>query len=118
MTWVHRRCVRRALTQHQSRVFHPLVGAILVAGFVNNAVGRATSVRIALAFDSDRVILTVSDDGCGFEPGEQDATPTAAEHLGLLTMRERAARIRGQLAVISRPGHGTTIETSAPVTAE
>jgi signal transduction histidine kinase len=87
---------------------------------VNNAIrhGGATSVRIVLAFESDRVILTVSDDGCGFEPGEQNATPTAAEHLGLLTMRERAARIRGQLAVISRPGHGTTIETSAPVAAE
>jgi signal transduction histidine kinase len=108
------------MTQHQSRVFHPLVGAIVVAGFVNNAVrhGRATGVRIALAFESDRVILTVSDDGCRFEPGEQDATPTAAEHLGLLTMHERAARIPGQLAVISRPCHGTTIETSAPVTAE
>jgi signal transduction histidine kinase len=33
-------------------------------------------------------------------------------------MRERAARIRGQFAIISRPGHGTTIETSAPVAAE
>ena len=86
---------------------------------VNNAIrhGRATSVRIALTFESDRVILTVCDDGCGFEPNEHVA-PAAAEHLGLLTMRERAARIRGQLAIISRPGHGTTIETSAPVAAE
>ena len=87
---------------------------------VNNAIrhGRATSVRIALAFDTDRILLTVSDDGCGFEPDEQTTATAAAEHLGLLTMRERAARIRGQLAIISRPGHGTTIETSAPVAAE
>ncbi|HEY1307249.1 MAG TPA: two-component regulator propeller domain-containing protein [Vicinamibacterales bacterium] len=87
---------------------------------VNNAIrhGRARTVRINLAFDDDRVVLTVSDDGCGFEPGDREAAPSTGEHLGLLTMRERAARIRGQLAIISRPGQGTTIETSAPVGAE
>jgi signal transduction histidine kinase len=73
-------------------------------------------VQITLAFEQDRVVLTVTDDGCGFEP--QERGEPAGEHLGLLTMRERAARIRGQLAIISRPGHGTTIETSAPVGAE
>jgi len=87
---------------------------------VNNAVrhGRAKTVRITVAFETDRVLLTVADDGCGFEPDDHDAAPAVGEHLGLLTMRERAARIRGQLAIISRPGHGTTIETSAPVGAE
>jgi ligand-binding sensor domain-containing protein/signal transduction histidine kinase len=87
---------------------------------VSNAVrhGRATNVHITLAFETDRVVLTVTDDGCGFEPGDHEAAPAAGEHLGLLTMRERAARIRGQLAIVSRPGHGTTIETSAPVGAE
>jgi signal transduction histidine kinase/ligand-binding sensor domain-containing protein len=87
---------------------------------VNNAVrhGRAVNVRITLAFEEDRVVLTVSDDGCGFEPRDRETAASTGEHLGLLTMRERAARIRGQLAIISRPGHGTTIETSAPVGAE
>ena len=87
---------------------------------VNNAIrhGRARTVRINLAFDDDRVVLTVSDDGCGFEPDDREVAPSTGEHLGLLTMRERAARIRGQLAIISRPGQGTTIETSAPVGAE
>ena len=86
---------------------------------VNNAVrhGQAGSVKINLAFEKDRVVLTVADDGCGFEPLEREE-PAGGEHLGLLSMRERAARIRGQLAIISRPGHGTTIETSAPVGAE
>jgi signal transduction histidine kinase len=87
---------------------------------VNNAVrhGRAVNVKITLAFEHDRVVLTVSDDGCGFEPRDRDTAVSTGEHLGLLTMRERAARIRGQLAISSRPGHGTTIETSAPVGAE
>jgi signal transduction histidine kinase/ligand-binding sensor domain-containing protein len=87
---------------------------------VNNAVrhGRATQVRIALNFEDDRIRLRVSDDGRGFVLDEQDAAPENGEHLGLLTMRERAARVRGRIDIISSPGRGTTIETSVPVMAE
>jgi ligand-binding sensor domain-containing protein/signal transduction histidine kinase len=87
---------------------------------VNNAVrhGKATQVRIALAFESNQIRLTVSDDGRGFVPDDQDHAPDTGEHLGLLTMRERAARVRGNLAIISSPGHGTTIETSVPLLAK
>jgi signal transduction histidine kinase len=87
---------------------------------VNNAVrhGRATQVQIALNFEEGRIRLRVSDDGRGFEPNDHDAAPANGEHLGLLTMRERAARVRGQIDIISSPGHGTTIETSVPVMAD
>ena len=87
---------------------------------VNNAVrhGQATHVRIALCFEQNRVLLTVSDDGRGFVPDDHDSAPDVGEHLGLLTMRERAARVRGQVAIISSPGNGTTIETSVPLMAE
>ena len=87
---------------------------------VNNAVrhGQASQVRIALSFEDDRAVLTVSDDGRGFEPNDHDPAPAVGEHLGLLTMRERAARVRGRMAIISSPGHGTTIETSVPLMAE
>ena len=87
---------------------------------VNNAVrhGQASQVRINLSFEDDRAVLTVSDDGRGFEPNDHDPAPAVGEHLGLLTMRERAARVRGRMAIISSPGHGTTIETSVPLLAE
>ena len=87
---------------------------------VNNAVrhGRATQVRIALSFDDDRILLRISDDGRGFVPDEHEAATNTGHHLGLLTMRERAARVRGRLDIISSPGRGTTIETSVPVMAE
>ena len=51
-----------------------------------------------------RVELHISDDGRGFDP--QAVSP---ERLGLGIMRERAAAIGAQLAVESRPGHGTRI---------
>jgi signal transduction histidine kinase/ligand-binding sensor domain-containing protein len=87
---------------------------------VRNAVrhGRATQVSIALSFEQDRILLRVSDDGRGFVPDEHQAVRDNGEHLGLLTMRERAARVRGHIDIISSPGRGTTIETSVPVMAE
>ena len=87
---------------------------------VNNAAkhGRARHIRITLDFQQDRLLLTVADDGCGFQPDEHDPAPALGEHLGLLTMRERAARIRGHLALISKPGNGTTIEAAVPLGAE
>ena len=62
--------------------------------------------------------LTIVDNGCGFIPEERDPAPATGEHLGLLTMRERAARLRGKLALISSPGVGTTIEAAVPMAAE
>ena len=69
-------------------------------------------------FDDDRILLRISDDGRGFVPDEHEAATNTGHHLGLLTMRERAARVRGRLDIISSPGRGTTIETSVPVMAE
>jgi len=87
---------------------------------VNNAIrhGRATQVRIELGYDEDRIRLRVSDDGRGFVPDVHEAAADTGHHLGLLTMRERAARVRGRIEIISSPGRGTTIETSVPVMAE
>jgi signal transduction histidine kinase/ligand-binding sensor domain-containing protein len=87
---------------------------------VVNAVrhGRATQIHITLHFEKDGVRLTISDNGCGFVPEERDPAPASGEHLGLLTMRERAARLRGRLALISNPGAGTTIEAAVPLAAE
>ena len=87
---------------------------------VANAVkhGRATQIHITLHFDPDGVRLTITDNGCGFVPEEREPAPASGEHLGLLTMRERAARLRGRLALISNPGMGTTIEAAVPLAAE
>jgi signal transduction histidine kinase len=87
---------------------------------VANAVkhGRATFIHITLQFEKDGVRLTIADNGCGFVPEERDPAPKSGEHLGLLTMRERAARLRGRLALISNPGVGTTIEAAVPLAAE
>ncbi|MFJ3906681.1 GAF domain-containing sensor histidine kinase [Streptomyces sp. NPDC090025] len=55
--------------------------------------------------------LTVTDDGTGFDPG---TVRRAGRHLGLVSMRDRAAGVGGTLTVTSAPGHGTTIEMEVP----
>jgi signal transduction histidine kinase len=57
-------------------------------------------------------MLTVTDDGRGFDPG---ARGLSARHLGLTSMRERAAAVGGRLVVESAPGAGTTVRVEVPV---
>lgn len=55
--------------------------------------------------------LCVTDDGRGFEPG---TVRRAGRHLGLVSMRDRAAGVGGSLTVTSAPGKGTAIEMEVP----
>jgi signal transduction histidine kinase len=53
--------------------------------------------------------VTIADTGAGFDP-----TVIAPGHLGLRTMRERAAAIGATLDLRARPGRGTTIRLRVP----
>ena len=68
----------------------------------------ATEVSVSLTRTSRRVILEVSDDGTGFDPG------LASSGLGLASMRERAAAVGGLLKITSAPGAGTTVRLAVP----
>lgn len=87
---------------------------------VTNAIkhARASSIRVTLLYEDRRVTLAVSDNGRGFTPAEYDPPPASGEHLGLLTMRERAVRVGGRVSIVSSPGHGTTVEAVVPLTTE
>lgn len=73
---------------------------------LNNVIkhARATSIRLALDCDSEKVVLEVRDDGRGFQP---DDTPPG--RLGLGIMRERASSIGAEMSIETRPDEGTTI---------
>jgi two-component system nitrate/nitrite sensor histidine kinase NarX len=55
------------------------------------------------------IALTISDDGCGFDPAN-----VSAEHLGLGIIRERAQAIDAWLEIESRPDAGTRIKVVWP----
>ena len=64
----------------------------------------ATHASVELVCEPARVRLLVHDDGCGFEPGQLPPT-----HVGLRSMRERAAEVGAELRLVSAPGEGTLV---------
>ncbi len=81
---------------------------------VNNAVRHSacSSVDVSLRLEQRRLVLTVSDNGRGFDPSDD------VDGNGLANMRKRAAAIGATLEVRSSDGCGTTITLSAPIGGE
>ena len=71
----------------------------------------ATRVGVGLQVLPDRAILTVEDDGRGFD---QQAVEGAGR-LGLLGMRERIIQLGGELVIESGSGAGTTVIGRVPL---
>ncbi len=72
---------------------------------------RAHTLDLSLELRSAEVGLVVADDGRGF-----DATRDFPGHLGLQSMRERAAAVGGSLEIRSAPGEGTLLRARFPLT--
>ena len=66
----------------------------------------ARNVRIMLNNEDDLYTVLIEDDGLGMGGPEQ---PPPGEHAGLAIMRERTARLPGQIVIESEPGEGTRI---------
>ena len=77
---------------------------------VRNAVAhsRAGEVSIRLMGNDDGLIMTVADNGIGFDVDGKRAG------VGLISMGERAEQAGGTLQVRSRRGGGTHVEVSVP----
>lgn len=63
---------------------------------------HATTVRIRVEQARDRLLLTIQDDGQGFDVRE-------TKGLGLLGIQERVARLGGKCTLHSQPGRGTIL---------
>ncbi len=75
---------------------------------------RATSISLRLAASAERLVLTVSDNGVGFDAQRLFSAPAnVAAGIGLRTIREQAAALGGTLEVESGP-QGTKLELSVP----
>jgi signal transduction histidine kinase/ligand-binding sensor domain-containing protein len=85
---------------------------------VTNVVKHAGAKRIAIRLEvrARELALSVSDDGCGFEPS--DVFLSAGGHFGLLGMRERAERLGGELQLSSQPGAGTQVKITVPLASD
>ena len=73
---------------------------------------EATHVKITLMEEKDQILLSIMDEGTGFDPliFEQ------AETIGLRNMKERARLLGGVLELQPKPGRGTWIVVRVPIT--
>ena len=96
---------------------HPDIEIVLFRIFqecLNNIIKHANAkhVDISLTHSYPKIILTVKDDGIGFDQTAHTHLTAGRNHgIGLLGMRERAATIGGTIEVQSRPGKGTVVRT-------
>jgi signal transduction histidine kinase len=70
-------------------------------------------VVLTLVVSGGTVVLTVVDDGPGFDP--HNAVGPVEGHIGLALLADAAEGAGGRLDVRSRPGHGTTIKATIPL---
>lgn len=75
---------------------------------------HASRVDIHLRRLGDRVVLTIADDGSGFEAPDDPEELATIGSFGLAGMRERARLAGGDLSVESEPGDGTVISAWVP----
>jgi signal transduction histidine kinase len=81
---------------------------------VRKHAGRAPVV-VTLERHDDNVRLEVRDWGRGFSPHAPHERPRPGERVGLLSMQERIALLRGRCTVTSRPGAGTQVLAVVPL---
>jgi signal transduction histidine kinase len=72
---------------------------------------KASVVQLSLALSNGGPILTVTDNGRGFDPGMAARRPS----VGHASMRERMRSLGGKLDIQSTPGMGTTVVAWVPI---
>ncbi len=75
---------------------------------------RASEVTIALRREHDELLLSVQDDGQGFDLAAMRERAIAGGSLGVLGMQERATLVGGQLEIDSAPGRGSLLQFRCP----
>lgn len=74
---------------------------------------QANTVSIACERSDGWCRVRIKDDGVGFALARLG--DDSGMHVGTSIIRERAARLRGQVMIESQPGHGTTVTVSIPL---
>ncbi|MGX9730802.1 PAS domain S-box protein [Janthinobacterium aestuarii] len=66
---------------------------------------QASEVEVALAQDADAIVLRISDNGIGMQPGDHGKRAA----FGLKSIRERVHALGGELRIDSQAGQGTVL---------
>lgn len=72
--------------------------------------GRPTRLDVTVASERDNLVLTVNDDGAGFDP----EGPARQGHLGIRGLRDLIEEHGGSIVIDSSPGAGTRVRVEVP----
>jgi signal transduction histidine kinase len=115
--WLARRYHGRVVVTEATvgRFSHEIELALYYCGLeaVQNAskhAGPDARIWIRLYVEADRLNLEVRDDGLGFDLAR------ASDGVGLQNMRDRLGAVAGRVDITSKPGRGTLVAASTPIT--
>lgn len=109
------------LVEGESYTIHPVVGITLlriIQEACNNAIkyAEADVIRVKMIYAENEVIITIEDDGKGFDAAYLDVdTRKDNSGFGLSMMKERVYLLSGDIEIISKPGEGTKIKVVVPI---
>jgi len=104
---------RSMLTDNTAYAILRIIRELAVNGLRH---GRATQIRIAGCREPGRLLFSVGDNGCGFDPSRH---PGIAEgHFGLQGVFERVASLGGHFSICSQPDKGTKSTVTLPLPGE
>jgi signal transduction histidine kinase len=75
--------------------------------------GAATDIKVAGCIDGGNLLISVRDNGCGFDPVHVPGV--TAGHFGLQGIRERIEALEGTVEIRSGEGSGTKVTISIPL---
>ncbi|MBL0060895.1 MAG: ATP-binding protein [bacterium] len=78
---------------------------------------QAKTVNISTKVEGHWYVVTVRDDGIGFDTAKLDQ-PAAREGFGLFSIRERLRYFGGSMSLDSKIGQGTIVTLSVPLEAK
>jgi len=75
----------------------------------------ARKIKMAIKKDNNKIRITVTDNGVGFDPEKTSLDRSQGGGFGIFSIRERLGYIGGQFEIASRPGHGTRATLAVPL---
>jgi signal transduction histidine kinase len=99
----------------------PLLTSLSLYRFVQEALtnaakhAQATRIEVVLQQDAENILLSVTDNGRGFEPPPDLDSAEDLQGVGLRGMYERLIMINGRLEIHTSPGRGTRLLARVPL---
>lgn len=85
----------------------------LTANAIKHA--KASKLFFEANWQADRFILTVEDNGRGFDLEDIDAQRRGSDGFGLFSIRERLTSVKGTMQINTNPRRGTSVNLSVPM---